>query len=381
MPAASRPADAARTARPAAGKATATAGGPAPTTLSDTQLSWQESESAAPYSSVMKASAGAQTVVDPHNHVVPERFLARLREAGNPFGVVRVEEDRLLFADGGTHPIYREMWDPEAKLAALDAHGIDVAGVSPVPPLLGCHLPAEAAADFCREMNAGIAELVAAAPRRLLPIVSAPLQDVDLALAELDRVDARGIEVAAWSAGRPLGDPALRPFWRRVEERRLLVFVHPFTVQPQVGMGRYYMSNLVGNPVETTIAMADVILSGLLDDCPGLRFLMSHGGGFGPYQVGRWRHGYQMRRDVSSAARRLPTDYLECFLFDTITHDDQALSFLIRRAGADHVVLGSDFPYDMADPDPVATVDRQALTAAERAAIVGGTALRLLGGA
>jgi aminocarboxymuconate-semialdehyde decarboxylase len=325
-----------------------------------------------------RAGVGQHAVVDVHNHVVPENFVARLRQPGNGLGA-RVEGERVVHAEGMAYPLYREFWDPEAKLAAMDQRGIDVAVVSPVPPLLACHLPADAAAEACRLLNEGVAAFVRAAPARLKPMAAVPLQDVRLALRELERVDAPGIEVGAWSAGRPLGDPELRPFWREVEARRMFVFVHPFSPRPQTGMDRYYLTNLVGNPLETTLAMADVMLSGLLDACPGLRFVMAHGGGFGPYQVGRWRHGYAAREDVRAAARREPTAYLDAFFFDTITHDDAALSFLIARVGPERVLLGSDFPFDMADPDPVGSLDRQRLTAAERVAVAGGNARRLLG--
>lgn len=329
---------------------------------------------AAAYLSAMKPTV----VVDAHNHVIPESVVARLRDAGNALGA-RVEGDRVTFAGGRGHPLEREMWDPEAKLRALAERGIDAAAVSPAPLLVGCGLPAEAAAQACRVMNEGVAAYVRAKPDRLWPVACAPIQDTRLALAELERVDARGLEVPAWSGGRPLGDPELRPFWREVEARGMLVFVHPHAPRPQAGMDRHYTTNLVGNPVETTLAMADICLSGLLDDCPGLRFLLAHAGGFGPYQVGRWRHGYEMRTDVSASSRRPPTGYLDAFHYDTITHDDAALTYLIGRCGADHVLLGSDFPYDMADPDPVGRIGRQALSAADREAIAGGNARRLLG--
>jgi len=195
---------------------------------------------------------------------------------------------------------------------------------------------------------------------------------------EVAAAAVRAIMVGTFVTGWRLGQASLRPFWRRVEELGLLVLLHPFFVAPKPGMERHYLTNLVGNPLETTLAMADLVLSGLLDECPRLRFLLAHGGGFAPYQFGRWQHGHRVREEVRIDSPTDPARHLDAFYYDTITHSAAALEFLVRWAGPERVLLGTDLPFDMADHDPVATVDSVRLTAAERRAVLAGNALSLL---
>ena len=144
-------------------------------------------------------------------------------------------------------------------------------------------------------------------------------------------------------------------------------------------MEQHYLTNLVGNPLETATAMADIVLSGLVEECPRLRLLLAHGGGFAPYQFGRWRHGHRVREEVRTDSPRDPAEYLGAFYYDTITHSPEALEFLVRWAGPERVLLGTDLPFDMADDDPVGTVDSVRLTTPERRAVLAGNALALLG--
>jgi len=176
-------------------------------------------------------------------------------------------------------------------------------------------------------------------------------------------------------------DPQYRPLLRRAQELKMTLFVHPNTVGAGAGrLADYYLANIVGNPLETTIMLAHLIYSGALDELKDLKLLLAHGGGFAPYQIGRLVHGHRVRAEARANTGSSPKALLRRLYFDTITHDPQALRFLIDLVGADHVLLGSDAPFDMGDEDPAASIGRVApLGEDERALICGGNAMRLLG--
>ncbi len=320
-------------------------------------------------------------VLDCHNHVVPPEAVAALARSGNPFQATL--RDRVVqHHDGMEFPLAAELDDVEAKLASLDRSRIDAAIVSPSPTLLGCNHPAEAALEACRLLNDGLLAMVAQAPERLRPMAAIPLQNPETAAGEalrMHRSGVRSIMVGTFATGWRLGQQSLRPFWREVERLELLVLLHPFFVGAKPGMEQHYLTNLVGNPLETATAMADLVLAGVVAECPRLRLLLAHGGGFAPYQFGRWRHGHRVRQEVRADCPRDPSEYLGAFYYDTITHSPEALDFLIRWAGPDRVLLGTDLPFDMADDDPVGTVDSVRLTTPERRAVLAGNAQSLLG--
>lgn len=320
-------------------------------------------------------------VVDCHNHVVPPEAVAALARSGNPFQAT-VRGRMVEHHDGIAFPLAAEMDDVEAKLASLDRSRIDAAVISPSPTLLGCNHPAGEALEACRLLNDGLLAMVAQDPRRLRPMAAIPLQDPRAAAEEAVRVHGLGVRsimVGTFATGWRLGQESLRPFWREVERLELLVLLHPFFVGSKPGMEQHYLTNLVGNPLETATAMADIVLSGLIDDCPRLKLLLAHGGGFAPYQFGRRQHGHRVREEVRTDCPRDPSDYLGAFYYDTITHSPVALDFLVRWAGPERVLLGTDLPFDMADDDPVRTVDSVRLTMPERRSVLAGNVLALLG--
>ncbi len=284
--------------------------------------------------------------IDFHNHVIPPPAVAALRRPGNPFEADE-RDGTIQHHDGIAFPMAPEMHDLEAKLRSLDVRGLDLAGVSPSPTLLGCNHPAEAALEACRILNDGLLEMVAGAPERLRPMAAIPLQDPAAAVAETERMAAAGcrtVMVGTFASGWRLGQPSLRPFWRRVQEMDLLVFLHPFFVGAKPGMEHHYLTNLAGNPLETALAMADLVLSGVLDELPDLKILLAHGGGYAPYQYGRIQHGHRYREEVRADEPHDPFSHLRSFYFDTITHSPAALEFLVRFAGADRVLTGTDRP-------------------------------------
>ncbi len=210
-----------------------------------------------------------------------------------------------------------------------------------------------------------------------------PLQDPALAAAELSALMGSGafagVEVAASVGGTYLGDPRFEPFWAAAERTGALVFVHPTTrgfAEPV--LDDYYLQNLVGNPMETTLVAAHMVLAGVMERHPELRVLLAHGGGAILALRGRLRRGHEAVGAAGGGLRGPPDASIRRFLFDTVTHDPAVLRTLVETVGADRVMLGSDYPFAMADPLPVETVRAAALSDDEQTAVLGGNAERFL---
>jgi aminocarboxymuconate-semialdehyde decarboxylase len=189
----------------------------------------------------------------------------------------------------------------------------------------------------------------------------------------------RGMQIGSNIAGKNLDDPELEPVWATAAELDAFILLHPINVAGMDRLGSYYLNNLIGNPLDTTIAAACLVFSGVLERYPSLKICLSHGGGFVPYQAGRFVHGWQVRTEPKKKLPKPPTDSLNRFYFDTIVHSTDVLEFLVGEAGADRVLLGSDYPFDMGMPDGVLQVRGLSVPASDQAAILGGRARALLG--
>jgi aminocarboxymuconate-semialdehyde decarboxylase len=223
---------------------------------------------------------------------------------------------------------------------------------------------------------------VRARPERLAALGAVPLQEPDPAAGELERLMARGglagVEVAASVRGVYLGDDRFEPFWAAAERNGALVFVHPTTRGFDVpALGDYYLWNSVGNPFETTIAAAHMVMAGVLERHPGLRVLLAHGGGALLALRGRLRHAHSFQPQARARLGEPPEESIRRFHFDTVTHDPELLRALIAFAGPERVLLGTDHPFDMGDPGAVAMVRDLGLAPEAEAAVLAGNAERL----
>jgi aminocarboxymuconate-semialdehyde decarboxylase len=320
------------------------------------------------------------TAIDAHAHVIVPELLrgAAPGEAWRP-SVSRVD-GRQVVELGGRRitSAVDEFVDADVILAGLESRGLTGALLCPwVPLLFGDVEPAEAL-ERCRLQNRGLARLRTSSPERLSVLGAVPLQDPELAAAELEALMGgggfAGVEVTASVNGTYLGDPRFDPFWSAAQSTRALVFVHPTTRGfPDPTFAEHYLWNLVGNPMETTLAAAHMVLSGTMTRHGDLRVLLAHGGGAIVALSGRLRHG----QSAVAAAGPPPGDpelsadrATRRFLFDSVVHDPQLLRALIEAVGADRVLLGSDYPFDMADRDPVATVRATGLDEDAQAAVL-----------
>lgn len=302
--------------------------------------------------------------IDIHAHIVPETFIDAL--AGEvPQARPRIESraDGWYFSYPSgrvSGPFPAGMFDVDARIADMDRDGVDVHALSIPPPQFQYKLETAEAAAHARLYNDALVDIARAHPDRFVVLATLPMQDVAAAQAELERVVALpevvGLEVATNVTGTNLGNDVFSELWTEISEAGLAVVLHPSDVAGHDRMHDHYLHNFVGNPTDSTLAAGSLIFSGVLEHNAALRIALLHGGGFLPYQIGRFDHGWKVRAEANARIDRAPSEYLDRFFFDTLTHDRASLEFLLQRVGADRLALGSDYPFDMADPDPVGSV-------------------------
>lgn len=328
------------------------------------------------------------TVIDVHAHVLSDETIGLLQKEAPQIAIkltpIDAEFSVLEVAGNAYRPFPRGGWDLERRFRDMDAAEVDMQVVSNTPQTFLYNQEAALTAATARLQNEQIARLVAAHPARFLGIATLPMQAPDLAVVELARAIAQGLRGAHIGSninGRNLDDPALEPVWAKSAELGAFILIHPVGVAGADRLKSYYLANLIGNPVDTTIAAASLVFGGVLERYPSLKICLSHGGGFVPYQSGRWAHGWQVRGEPKVNLKTSPEASLRRFYFDTILHAAAPLEFLVRAAGPAHVLLGSDYPFDMGTLECARQVKALAIPQADRATILGDTAAVLLGGA
>jgi aminocarboxymuconate-semialdehyde decarboxylase len=269
------------------------------------------------------------------------------------------------------------------RLADLDAMGIDVQIIAPPPPQCYYTVPIEIAVKATQIVNDGIAEFCAVKPERLKGFGAVPMTDGAEATRELERcirkLDFTGVEILTNVAGKELSDPAFAPFWQKAEELGALVMIHPNGFTDAARLTRFYFNNVIGNPLETTIALHYLIFDGVLERHPRLKILVVHGGGYLGAYSGRIDHAWGARSDSHGALPNPPTAYLKRIYVDTVVFTPHQLAALVGAFGPDHVLLGTDYPYDMAEYDPIGHIAAvENFDATTVAALAGGNAKKLL---
>lgn len=323
----------------------------------------------------------ALRTIDTHTHILTEETIAFLNRETQKASIKLTPIDKdfatLEVAGVAYRPFPRGGFDVERRIADMDATGIDVHVLSATPQTYLYALGGPAAMI----QNDQIIKLVNQKPDRFMGIGTLPMQSGEDAAAELTRIVTLGLRGAMFASnvlGKNLDDPEFEPLWAAAEKLDALLFIHPNNVAGAERMKSYYLVNLIGNPLDTTIAAACLVFGGVFERYPKLKVCLSHGGGFVPYQAARWTHGWDVRSEPKKNISKRPDRIIDYFFYDTILHSKETLEFMIARAGAERVVLGSDYPYDMGMMDCVAHVSGLAIPDQDKASILQDRALELL---
>lgn len=322
-------------------------------------------------------------VIDTHAHIIVPEIL---REA-NPSEEWRPRvswENGKQFIEYGPKRIgsaTREFVDAEKILAEMTKSGVDAVLLCPWVSLVRYEANASESLGSCQVQNDALIGLTEKYAGRVSALGMVPLQDVEISIQELERImqlGLKGVEIGTNISGIYPGDVRFRAFWEACESLGALIFIHPVEGGGRAELRDYYMWNVIGNPMDTTIAAGHLILSGVMDAFPRLKILLAHGGGTLPYIHGRLDRGYKTRPEINKVISKPPTEYLKQFYFDTIAHDATVLRGLVDLVGADHVLLGSDYPFDMGNENPADLVRAANLGTENEKKILGENASKLL---
>jgi aminocarboxymuconate-semialdehyde decarboxylase len=326
-------------------------------------------------------------IIDMHAHFIPPEWIDALRKNVRAYGC-KVDQDPTgqlrIFVSGEGKPVRLSpsLSDIPGRTRALKERRLDRQVLAPVMSMVGYRLPEHEAQAFSRLYNETNATFAQTSNGRFIPVATVPMQSSRAAVEELDyavkTLGIRMVEIGTNINGLNLDEESFRPFFARAAELGILVQLHPH--QDQVAgkerLAKYFLSNLIGNPMDTAIAAASLIFGGLMERYPTLNVCLVHGGGALPYLLGRITCGYSQIPEIRTIPR-VPEEYFHRFYFDTMTHDVRGLNFLHALVGAEHLMIGTDYPYDnTGEQDPVGVLERAGLSGSE--SILGGNAAKLL---
>jgi aminocarboxymuconate-semialdehyde decarboxylase len=329
------------------------------------------------------SSRRTPAAIDIHAHFVPEEYLRLIEAEGEPHGVrLRPSPNGPFIVVGqiAIGPISAHYHDLDLRLKAMDAQRVAVHALSLMPPMV-YWADAALGLRLAKLVNNAMVEATQTHPSRFVGLATLPLQDPQAAVAEAERavneLGCRGIYLGTNVRGKELADLSFLPVFERMDALNVPIFLHPLNVVGTQRLTSYYLHNLLGNPFDTAVAAANLIFSGLLDRFPKLNICLPHAGGALPYLIGRLNHGWKVREECK-ALKNPPSSYLRRFTYDTISHAPESLDYLIDLVGADRVMMGSDYCFDMGYERPVKVVTALKLSRKDREKIVGGNAARLL---
>jgi len=325
----------------------------------------------------------ARRVVDVHAHLLPRSAIAAA-ESGNEWFGSRIETDSQGRPEIVTGDYRVSMGGPahwesvEQRITKMDASGVDRQVISLNPILFRYYLDLGDGIECSKAVNDEILGIVEEHPDRFAGFGTLPMQDPAAAVEELERVMSTegmvGVSVGTHVGGLNWDEPELFPVLEAAEQSQALVFIHPAASRLKEALPRYHMRNFIANPTETTIAIGSLIFGGILDRLPNLRLLFAHGGGYACWAYARFDHGHQVRSEAREHISKVPSDYLSALWYDSLVHGYGNLRRLVDVVGIDRVVLGTDFPADMGQPDPVAWIEASDLSDVEKDAVLGSNA-------
>lgn len=336
--------------------------------------------------------------IDIHAHVLPKRWpdlrerygyggFIKLLHHGDPgsckhgdipFGCAHMVKDETFF-----RAVEPELWDSGARIAECDQHGVDVQILSTVPVMFSYWAKPQDTLDLCKLLNDDIAERLIEHPRRFAGLGTLPMQAPSLAAAEVARCRAIGlcgVEIGTHVETWNLDNPRFDEVWAACAEHDMAVFVHPWDMMGMERMPRHWLPWLVGMPPETSLSICSLIMGGVMDRFPTVRFVFAHAGGSFHGTLGRIDHGHHVRPDLCQThTTRKPSDYLRQFWVDSLVHDLDMLRLIVRRMGADRVCLGTDAPFPLGDLTPGSMIEGADFDPMTKELLLSGAALQAFG--
>jgi aminocarboxymuconate-semialdehyde decarboxylase len=329
------------------------------------------------------ASTDGVRAIDIHAHYFPQVYLDLVADEGKRFNASYNMTEKGWYIKtpaGNNGPLPTSFIDLKARIADMDQQGVAVQAISLTAPML-YWCDAELSTKLAKAWNDAASAAHQAYPTRLVVFLTLPMLYPDRALDELNRASklpgVRGVYLGTNIAGKDLDDPLFEPILARIEALDLPIFLHPVDVIGGDRLKPFFLSNLIGNPVDTAVAACHLIFGGVLDRHPKLQIGLPHAGGVLPMLIGRIDQGWRTRDDLKPLPQA-PSAYLQRFTYDTIIHSKAAMEFVIREVGAERIMLGSDYCFTMGYSRPVQFLEQLDLGSAERKMILGGNAARLL---
>ncbi len=303
--------------------------------------------------------------IDIHAHTTPPGFFTST-DSGSDWHSIKLErnatgQEIMVCGDQRAAVAPKMRFTPEMRIADMDSLGVDVQVLSTHSALYNYHLDLDVTVATSKEANDEVAEMVKGWPERFAGLATLPMQDVGSAVTELERsmvqLGLRGAMIDDKVNGKTFDDPAYLPFFKAAEQMGALIFYHQSgdtIVNSRIA--KYHLPNTVGNLADRTLTFASLVFGGVMDACPDLKVCFSHGGGYACFGIGRMDRGWQVRSEARTTLDNPPSAYLDHFYYDCLTHSESALRYLIDSVGADHVVLGTDWPFDMGIDWPISWV-------------------------
>ena len=332
------------------------------------------------------ASLGRVPRWDLHTHYYPQSYFRLIEEVGGDFSFAKSPTGQTIIRFRGSRffGITPPMTDPAKRLEDMDRVGIDVEVLSLSTPNV-YFAPSQRQAEVARLANDAYADLAAKHPKRFKGFASIPMDDPDGALRELDRalgeLRMQGVVILSNINGRALTDPRYRPFFQECDRRAVCVFVHPMIPANAEAFGEYVLGPIVGFPFDTTLAVARLCYAGYFKQLPRIRWILGHLGGAVPYLFERLDNGWRDFAECRANIDELPSVYLRRLYYDTVSFSAPSLRLAMEQVGAEHLVMGSDYPHLLGSIErSVSSIESLSLGAGQKEAIFSGNARAILSG-